>query len=407
MTEPQVSLTEAARDWVRARGGALTVRASPQHGCCGGHAAVPQAEARTPDAPEGYDCFAVDGVTVHLASGLAPGPYRVDLEGFWRWRRLTVAGPVSAWRAAPDPYREPRTTGNDGNPMLNHLLVAHDFSPAWPRLQAWLRQMPSLGCRKITLAYVIESGYTQAPELSHREYYEQRLSEAADALAREAGLVVDWTVRVGAVAPELVAAARAHGADTILAGSQGHGRLYRFLLGDSVLDLARIADRPLLLVPVHDDAPEPSGVTCRPMLATDGSDAAAGAEAAFLHLLPKCRKGVVVSVGRWDERAEAADERERLQAHVEALAARAGEAAFDVELVGRGRPSEEIVRVATAREADLILIGRRGRNPMTELLLGSTAEAVCRGSRWPVLLVPATAMIHEGALVGTDTEPTG
>ena len=271
--------------------------------------------------------------------------------------------------------------------MLKHLLVAVDFSPAWPRLEAWLRQMPALGCRKVTLAYVIEAAYTQAPELSHREHYEKRLAEAAESLANDTGLAVDWTVRIGSVAPELVAAAGEAGADTILAGSQGHGRLRRFLLGDSVLDLARLADRPLLLVPVHGDAAQPKDRPCRPLLATDGSDAAAGAEAAFMTLLPNCGKGVVVSVGRWDERSEAAPEREHLKAHIEALAARAGEAAFDVELVGQGRPSEVIARIAADRDADLIVIGRRGRNPMTDLLLGSTAEAVCRGSDRPVLLV--------------------
>jgi nucleotide-binding universal stress UspA family protein len=174
--------------------------------------------------------------------------------------------------------------------------------------------------------------------------------------------------------------------------SQGHGRLRRFLLGDSVLDLARLADRPLLLLPVHDDALQPQGPLSRPLLATDGSEAAAGAEAAFLHLLPQCGKGVVVAVGRWDDQPEAASDRDRLQRHIEALAARAGEAAFDVELVGQGRPSEEIARVADGHEAGLIVIGRRGRNPMVELLLGSTAEAVCRGSNRPVLLVSATAM---------------
>ena len=98
MTGPPVSLSPAAREWVRSRGGTLTVRAAPQLGCCGGHAAVPQAEARTPDATEGYDCFAVEGVTLHLARSLEPGPYHVDVEGFLRWRRLTVTGPVSPWR---------------------------------------------------------------------------------------------------------------------------------------------------------------------------------------------------------------------------------------------------------------------------------------------------------------------
>jgi hypothetical protein len=98
MTEHEFSLDPAARDWVLARSGVLTLRASPQHGCCGGHAAVPQAEATTPEDPEHYDSFTVDGVEVHLAKALEPGPYRIELEGFWRWRRLSVTGPVSPWR---------------------------------------------------------------------------------------------------------------------------------------------------------------------------------------------------------------------------------------------------------------------------------------------------------------------
>ena len=96
--ERELSLDPAARDWALAQGGVLTVRASPQHGCCGGHAAVPQAEPAKPDNPEHYDSAIVDGVEVHLAKALEPGPYRIELEGFWRWRRLTVTGPVSPWR---------------------------------------------------------------------------------------------------------------------------------------------------------------------------------------------------------------------------------------------------------------------------------------------------------------------
>jgi hypothetical protein len=98
MTRAQLSISPAARDWLLARGGVVTVRATPQHGCCGGHAAVPKAEARAPEVAEGYDCFTVEGVTVHLDRALDAGPYEVDVEGFSRWRRLTVTGPVSPWR---------------------------------------------------------------------------------------------------------------------------------------------------------------------------------------------------------------------------------------------------------------------------------------------------------------------
>ncbi|ABI58048.1 CC/Se motif family (seleno)protein [Alkalilimnicola ehrlichii MLHE-1] len=95
-----VILTPAARAWVLAQGGVLTVRAAPQHGCCGGHAAVPRAEVRVPEAREDYQALSLEGVTVYLARALSEGPYRVDVEGFWRWKRLVVEGAVSPWRPA-------------------------------------------------------------------------------------------------------------------------------------------------------------------------------------------------------------------------------------------------------------------------------------------------------------------
>ena len=93
-----VALSAAARDWIRAHGGAVTLRAAPQHGCCGGHAGVPVAEARVPDQPADFERMVIDGVHVYCAPELAEGPYRIELEGFWRWHRLTVEGAVSPWR---------------------------------------------------------------------------------------------------------------------------------------------------------------------------------------------------------------------------------------------------------------------------------------------------------------------
>ncbi len=273
--------------------------------------------------------------------------------------------------------------------MLKHVLVAIDFSPAWPQVQAQLARLPAFGCERVTLAYVIGEGYTQAPELSHREHYEKRLAKIAEQVAAETGMGADSILRTGAVAGELLAAAEASGADTILVGSQGHSAIREFLLGSTVLNLARLADCPLLLAPVDGESTVPGDAICRALLATDGSPAASGAEQAFLKLLSCGDRGVVVSVGRWDEVAVKAEERAAIEAHIAALAERAGSDAFDVELIGRGKPSEVISRVTAEQQANLVIVGRRGRNPLTELLLGSTAEAVCRSSQQLVLLVPA------------------
>ncbi|OOG23889.1 universal stress protein UspA [Thioalkalivibrio denitrificans] len=271
--------------------------------------------------------------------------------------------------------------------MFEHILVAVDFSPSWERLKAQLDRLRVLGCRRLTLVHVIASGYTQAPELTHRDHYQQRLDQVAESL-RERDFEVETEVCVGLVAAELRRAAREREAGVILAGSHGHRILRDLLLGSTVLDLARQADRPLLLAPTDESVVLPGTRVCRPLLATDGSAAAAGAEAAFLDLLSLCQPGLVVSVGRWAEHSGHDDEQARIQAHVAELAERVPAGAFETLLPGKGRPAEEIARVAEERAADLIIVGKRGHNPMVDLLLGNTAEAVCRNARRLVLLVP-------------------
>lgn len=87
-----VTLSEAARQWLVGQGAAMTLRLSTRHGCCGGKAGVPVAEPGAPRSLLDYDERKIDGIHVYAAGDLGPGPYRVDLEGFLRWRRLLVEG---------------------------------------------------------------------------------------------------------------------------------------------------------------------------------------------------------------------------------------------------------------------------------------------------------------------------
>ncbi|HEX4180354.1 MAG TPA: universal stress protein, partial [Caulobacteraceae bacterium] len=56
-----------------------------------------------------------------------------------------------------------------------------------------------------------------------------------------------------------------------------------------------------------------------------------------------------------------------------------------------GHPAEEIVAAAQAWSADLIVIGSHGRSALTQVLLGSVAEAVMRNAPCPVLVVRGRA----------------
>jgi nucleotide-binding universal stress UspA family protein len=61
---------------------------------------------------------------------------------------------------------------------------------------------------------------------------------------------------------------------------------------------------------------------------------------------------------------------------------------LDVEdLIARGDPAAEIVRVAEERGIGLIVISSHGRTGLGRILFGSTAESVVRHARCPVLVV--------------------
>ncbi|MGE3704048.1 MAG: universal stress protein [Vicinamibacterales bacterium] len=52
-----------------------------------------------------------------------------------------------------------------------------------------------------------------------------------------------------------------------------------------------------------------------------------------------------------------------------------------------GAPAEEIIRYASDRDIDLIVMGTHGRTGVSHLLMGSVAEQVLRASKCAVLVV--------------------
>jgi nucleotide-binding universal stress UspA family protein len=52
-----------------------------------------------------------------------------------------------------------------------------------------------------------------------------------------------------------------------------------------------------------------------------------------------------------------------------------------------GRSWREILRVAEEAQADLVVMGVRGRSPVDLVLFGSTTHHVVRGAKCPVMVV--------------------
>ena len=66
------------------------------------------------------------------------------------------------------------------------------------------------------------------------------------------------------------------------------------------------------------------------------------------------------------------------------------------EVIAHGDAAAEIVRVANEREVDLIVISSHGRTGLGRIIFGSTAEAVVRHARCPVLVVKPPPEEEEG-----------
>jgi nucleotide-binding universal stress UspA family protein len=191
----------------------------------------------------------------------------------------------------------------------------------------------------------------------------------------------------------IVKRAEAWDADLVVVGYRGTTGLARVWLGGVAEKVARLAHCPVLVV-----RPRPG--TGRIVAGTDFSDPALPAvhaaydEARRVNgkvILAHCFEmplmlpdgagltGAEVSAGLLD--GLEADARQRLEAAV-------GASPVPAEFrLSRERPSVALVRLAEAVDADLVVVGTRGRTGIGRILLGSVAEAVVRSAPCSVLVV--------------------
>ena len=100
----------------------------------------------------------------------------------------------------------------------------------------------------------------------------------------------------------------------------------------------------------------------------------------------------------WDP----AETRNELRRFVETVIPAPGAGALFEFEIAVGKPAEQILRVALARHADLIVMGTHGLTGMRKLFFGSTTERVLRETTVPVL---ATPPVDPGTLHLSDARP--
>jgi nucleotide-binding universal stress UspA family protein len=303
-------------------------------------------------------------------------------------------------------------TSSPGAPM--RVLVAIDGSRQASRALDLLCAVPWPAGTTVVVAQAVESGEglygglwpAAMVEIGHletdiRSAAGQDVANAAAQLARP-GLTVETAVLRGRPATAIGERARAMGADLIVVGSRGHGRIGSMLLGSVSSELVDHAPAPVLVA---------RGTSIdRILLAWDGSSCAARA-AELLSAWPVFARSSVrvvsvadIEVPWWTgfpepgspelmptfvEAAEASRRhRDELVVSMADKLREAGLNATGDRL--EGDAATELLARAGATRTDLIVLGTHGRTGLARLLIGSVARNVLHHATCSVLIVRET-----------------
>jgi nucleotide-binding universal stress UspA family protein len=277
--------------------------------------------------------------------------------------------------------------------MFTKALVGVDISPAETSLLSCLPDLARWEIASVVLAHVIQVGYGQGGGYGHEDDYRSWLEERAEPL-RAAGLTVSVSVTASGVpADELLAVARAEGADLVVVGSRSHNFLHEVFLGSVAKEVIRKSDMPVLIVrlePVQAGDAETCAAICsqalnKVLLAVDLSAQSKSAEDAAVRLAAKA--GHIDCLTVLPDRATENDRQAAESRHRE-LIQRIEDAGGTAESrIEQGEPSETIARVGQ-ESYSLIIVGKHGKSWIGGKIIGTTAANVCETARRPVLMVP-------------------
>jgi nucleotide-binding universal stress UspA family protein len=267
---------------------------------------------------------------------------------------------------------------NGGIDMFKHCVLAVDYSPEWDRALDYLPAIkPLIGLERLTLVYVIEPHRRRRIEDSEGTA-DSRLKDLAERMHSELGVAVDTQVKRGFAASEVLDVAKRQTAHAVITLNKSHSAGHELFLGNISMNLARMSQLPLLILSSDGNIVPPDAPI---VFATDGSQGGNAARRCFEELVKQGRHGLAVWVD-----ADAHDDEDAAHHILGDLAARYPNVAARRL---RGSAANEIDSTAVEEKAALVIIGKRGTTPISELMLGSTAESIARQCRQPVLLVPS------------------
>ena len=297
--------------------------------------------------------------------------------------RKSTARPIGPVLVATDGLE-----ASDGAFAAAHLLDLHRGAEV--RVFSVLEPLPLVAPDMAALAYAPEVEEARRSDLNDRVQRQLRRSVPAGA---------NWQIEfeLGQPAPVIARAARGGKVGLLLTGLRRHGMVDRAIHGETVLQLLRLTDVPVLAV-----APGFTALPGRVIIATDFSDVSLRAaraalpimrENAMIYLVHVVPRQVAWNVSPTYEEAYRASLGQAFDEFVAALQAPADALVEPITLYGD--PATEILAMAKAADVDLIVTGTQGRGAFARLLLGSVATGLVHGAPCSLLVAPPTSVREE------------
>jgi nucleotide-binding universal stress UspA family protein len=278
-------------------------------------------------------------------------------------------------------------------------MVATDFSERSDRALRRATLLARQSGASLLLVHVVDDDQPTRIVAVESMEAERLLAQLVQTVRQTDGIPCEAEVVLADPFEGIVRAVAAKEPDLLVIGPHRRQVLHDVFVGTTAERTLRAVTRPVLMA----NAP-PVGAYRRVLVATDLSErsAAATQTLAALRICEGCSlalvhafeapaldlaaspaiPGVARQVYLEEARAEAL-------VHLEAFARSAGVDGADLRLRRReGSAAGEILSLADEEQADLVVVGTRGRSGAAKIFLGSVAEAVLRTAHTDVLGVP-------------------
>ena len=291
---------------------------------------------------------------------------------------------------------------------VHSILAATDFSPRAVHAverAALLAQEHKAGLHLLHVLppiswTMIEKVLVEHPLITEKHLYEAaqtRLDDTADDCRKRYAIPVQGFVEIGTPHTCITGHVRTHGIDLTVLGPHAGNIARDLFIGSTALRLLHRGTQPALVVKRSPDAPYRTVLVATdfspisPSLFASAAAIAPAAPVYALHVFDVPQEGKMRYAGVGEDviaqyrKAEEAEAARRMEALLSGLSGRPA-----VPVLRQGHPARVIREEAETLRADLVILGKRGRSGIEELMLGSVAESMMHRLDRDLLLLGET-----------------